>query len=59
MASMGQINFGNKISVYAIPGQNANGKMPTPETPVQKVLPPTQNTKISGITNIGVLSMAL
>ena len=41
-------------------GQNTNAKMPSPKTPTKKnsLNPQNPNTKVSGISVIGVLSMA-
>mgnify|MGYP001796150826 CR=1 FL=1 len=42
--------------------QTSSDNLPTPKTPIQKILsqnPNPPNTKISGISDIGVLSVAL
>ena len=53
----------NDGPLLQISGHNANVKMPTPKTPMHKMLPPIPkpqppNTKVRGISYIGVLSVA-
>ena len=51
-----------QVWLCSISGQNANDKTPTPKPKYNKVLSPKPqppNTKVNGITYIGVLSVAL